>query len=103
MEINLSQLIIEEMRTQGISYREFARRIGCSKATIEYWKNGDRNLSVAMADRALRELGISITIGKEHTVDKGRDTNGINDTVRNRGGKHVENQNRNHAAAPGVG
>lgn len=57
-------MILDERKKQGITYRELAKRIGVQPATIVNWKNGSE-ISLDNADKALKELGLSATIGKE--------------------------------------
>lgn len=71
--LNASEAIIEivrhEMTMQGIKPYELGRRVGCSGRIITYWLNGERGgkncITVGLADRILKELGASYTLGKE--------------------------------------
>lgn len=58
------ELILKERERQKITFRDFEKRVGVSKTTMHLWKKGS-GLTVEHADRALKELGVSITIGKE--------------------------------------
>lgn len=62
----IQTLITEEREKQGYTYREFAKMIGCDKGTLLKWKrHKTANLDVELADKALKALGVSATIGKE--------------------------------------
>lgn len=50
---------------KGISRKELAQMIGCSSRLIYYWENGKRGMSLDMADKALKVLGISYTLGED--------------------------------------
>lgn len=60
---NISKIIKNERIKQGISQRELARRIGCTGRAIGYWEAGIKIPSLDLADKALKVLGISLTIG----------------------------------------
>ena len=48
-----------------ISQKELAQLIGCSERAIRYWENGKRQISIDMADKALKALKVSMTIGED--------------------------------------
>ena len=59
-------LLIDEGRNkQGMSKAELAQLIGCTQRAIRYWERGERSISLDMADKALKALGLSATIGKD--------------------------------------
>lgn len=58
--------ILCTMKEQKMSKRELAEKIGCTTRHIYYWQNGERSISIDMADKALKVLGVSCTLG----VDK---------------------------------
>lgn len=68
--LKLQKMIEKERKKQGVSMREFARRIGCTSRSILYWDKGERMISVEMADRALKELGLTIELGKVEENEK---------------------------------
>ena len=59
----VTKVIFDEMKKQGLSYRKFAEKIGCHYMTIYQWKKHQIRLDVA--DKALKALGISVTIGAD--------------------------------------
>lgn len=61
----IQNLITDERRRQGITYRKFAEMIGTNARLLVEWKNG-KGISINMADKALKALGLSVTIGKEN-------------------------------------
>lgn len=60
---NITNIIREERIKQGMSQRELARRIGCTGRAIGYWEAGVKTPSLDLADKTLKALGISLTIG----------------------------------------
>ena len=58
------ELINQERIRQGITHREFAKMLGISTSNYNYWMHGG-GILLETADRALKALGISATIGKE--------------------------------------
>ena len=58
-------MILRSMRDRKISKRELAKKIGCTTRHIYYWQNGERSISIDMADKALKALGISYTLGAD--------------------------------------
>ena len=61
----LKEIIFNEMKAQGYSYRKMANKVGCHHETFARWKEGKNNMTLEMADKVLRALGISVTIGAE--------------------------------------
>ena len=61
----IQDLIIREMKRQGVSYRKLASEVGCSTMAIVRWKNHEQDITIGLADRALKALGIAATIGAE--------------------------------------
>lgn len=59
-------MILEPLVKEGITLAELARRTGCLPRTIQYWSTGRMSPSLNQADKALKALGLSMTIG----VDK---------------------------------
>ncbi len=60
----IQNLIKAEREKQGLSIRKFAQRIGCASRSVLYWDRGERTMSIEMADKALKELGLTIELGK---------------------------------------
>ena len=63
--LEIQKLICAERERQRKSYKELSEEIGCTQRTIGMWKNGEVKISIDMADKALKALGISAVIGKE--------------------------------------
>ncbi len=61
--IEIQKKIKEERIKQGISIRKLAQMAKCSDRSIVYWESGKREISVNMADKLLKTLGIQIQIG----------------------------------------
>lgn len=59
-------LIFKEKHNQGLTYRGLAQMIGTDPKQLVNWKNGT-HISLELADRALKALGVSVTIGKDNT------------------------------------
>lgn len=60
----IQELILKEWERQGITYQDFAQRIGCSTRSLSYWKTGENTITIDMADKALKALGLTVTLGK---------------------------------------
>ena len=68
--IEIPQKIREERIKQGISIRKLAQMAGCSDRAIVYWEKGEKDITINMADKMLRVLGVLVEIGAQ-----GEDTN----------------------------
>ncbi len=68
--IEVITLIQKEMKNQGISMREMAKRVGVSNSNVAHWLNGG-GITLKNADKALKALGISATIGTMTRENKG--------------------------------
>lgn len=66
----LIKLIKEERVRQGLSLRELARKAGVSDSAIHNWEKGRNKLTVENADKILKALGLTISIGKESDLHK---------------------------------
>lgn len=66
----IQQLITEERKRQGITYRKFAEMIGTDARRLVAWKNGESGISLSLADKALKVLRLSVTIGCDRKNDK---------------------------------
>ena len=47
-------IVLDEQKRQGIDTRELAQKMDCSYRAIVYWKKGERNISLQMAEKVLR-------------------------------------------------
>lgn len=61
--MDLKKIITEERKKQNLSRCELAHKVGCSDMAIYYWETGKKIPSIEMADKILRELGVSMAIG----------------------------------------
>lgn len=61
--LEIQQKIREERMKQGISIRKLAQMAGCTDRAIVYWEKGEKEITVNMADKLLKTLGISVKIG----------------------------------------
>lgn len=55
--------ILSSRKEQSISKEEFAKMLGCTVRIINYWETDRRGISIDMADKALRLLGIEFVLG----------------------------------------
>lgn len=60
----IMRLIRLECKRQGVSINELARRVGVSSSNARYWIVGG-GITLEKADKALKALGLTVTIGKE--------------------------------------
>lgn len=56
--------IFEEKESQNLTYRELAKRVGIDSKMLVNWKSGKNGISIELADKVLKVLGITMTIGK---------------------------------------
>lgn len=61
----IQKLIKIERVKQGISVRKFAKMIECSPRAVSLWDAGQRAITIEMADKALKALGVSVRLGTE--------------------------------------
>lgn len=61
--LEIQQKIREERIKQRISMRRLAQMAGCTDRAIAYWEKGEKEITVNMADKILKVLGISMNIG----------------------------------------
>lgn len=54
----------EERMNKNLSQEDLAKRVGVSRVIISYWESGKRNMTLENAHKVFRELGVSVTIGK---------------------------------------
>ena len=63
--IDITGRILDEMKKKNISTRELSERSGLTKRYIDYLKKGEKQvMNIDIADRLLKALGSSATIGK---------------------------------------
>lgn len=56
--------IFEEKERQNLTYRALAQRLKIDPKMLVNWKSRKNGISLEMADRILKELGITVIIGK---------------------------------------
>lgn len=67
-EERIRDLILRERENQGMTYRELSIRADISIQSIFHWKQGG-GITIDVADRALKALGVSVTIGEGKRID----------------------------------
>ncbi|MGN0298903.1 MAG: multiprotein-bridging factor 1 family protein [Lachnospiraceae bacterium] len=63
---NIGEKIKEARMNKGLTTKELAMKVGKTERTVRYWETGERQLSLQMADKVLKVLDMSLTIGKEN-------------------------------------
>ncbi|MFQ9891851.1 MAG: helix-turn-helix domain-containing protein [Emergencia sp.] len=58
-------VVVDEQEKQGISTIDLSKKVGCSVRAMEYWANGKRNISLAMAEKTLEVLGFELKVCKK--------------------------------------
>lgn len=61
--LSFGDILKQEREKQGISQRELAKKIDCTGRAVGYWETGIKTPSLVLADKALKVLGVSLTIG----------------------------------------
>lgn len=64
----LGKLIREERIRQGLSQQELADKAGVTKRAVVYWETQKREITIIYADKVLKALGVSITLGATSTT-----------------------------------
>lgn len=67
--MDLRMFVRQAISERKISKAELSRRMGCTTRAIDYWQNGKRNMSLENADKLLRALNITISIGSIEVED----------------------------------
>ena len=60
----LQDLIFSELERQGRTKRSLCKEIGCDERLAGRWKAHEVGMSIDYADKALKVLGISFTLGE---------------------------------------
>lgn len=55
-------IVVEEQKKQNISTRMLAEKSNCTVRAIQYWKQGERNISLKNAEKVLETLGYELKI-----------------------------------------
>ena len=63
--MNLGEIVKAERRKQGISQQKLADAAGVTKRALNYWEKGTKHMNLESADKVLKALGISFTIGEQ--------------------------------------
>lgn len=61
----IGRIISTEKKKQKITFKKLAEKTGCSSRVISMWISGERTISLNMADKILKELEVTVVIGKE--------------------------------------
>ena len=61
--MDYGKLLREKREEVNMSIKELAASAGVSERAIYFWERGDRQMSLNCADRLLKALGVSVTIG----------------------------------------
>lgn len=69
MSIEIGKIIKKERKNKNISKKQLSNMIGCTTRAIDYWENETRSISLENADRVLKALGTTITIGDIKNVN----------------------------------
>lgn len=65
LQEKILSVICSEQKRQGITTKKLAQIVGCTERAVSYWKCGERNISLRMAEKVLEELGYELTIIKK--------------------------------------
>lgn len=63
IRMKIGKLIEKERIKSNITKSKLAKMVGCTSRAIHYWENGKRSISLENADKVLKALGTTITIG----------------------------------------
>ena len=63
--MDFGKIIKEKREIKGISRMKLAELSGFTDRAIAYWEYGERQISLENADRLLKALGTTLSIGKE--------------------------------------
>ncbi|MCC7571499.1 helix-turn-helix domain-containing protein [Candidatus Micrarchaeota archaeon] len=61
----IQELLKKERARRGLNFKQFGILIGCTGRAVSYWETGERLITLDMADKVLKRLHMSITIGEE--------------------------------------
>lgn len=68
--MDFARLIRAERQKRGVSLRELSKMTGITFVTLHNWeKTGMASMRVDHLDKALKALGLSVTIGAESEVE----------------------------------
>lgn len=65
LQEKILSVICTEQKKQGITTRNLAQIVDCTERAVSYWKCGERNISLRIAEKILEELGYELTIIKK--------------------------------------
>nr|DAU39577.1 MAG TPA: helix-turn-helix domain protein [Caudoviricetes sp.] len=60
----IRKMLRKERLKRDLNFKEFGKLIGCTGRSVSYWETGKRNISLDVADKALKKLGITLEIGR---------------------------------------
>jgi DNA-binding transcriptional regulator YiaG len=58
---SIAQSIQKQRRTQGLTQKQLADRLGVSQAMVSQWENGEENFTVTTLVRISSALGLSLS------------------------------------------
>ncbi|MBC5712353.1 helix-turn-helix transcriptional regulator [Hungatella sp. L12] len=61
--MNIGEYLREQRIGKGISHEKLAKAAGVSKRSLIYWEQGEKDISLDNADKVLKALNASLTIG----------------------------------------
>lgn len=61
--MNVGEYLREQRIRRGLSHEKLAKAAGVSKRSLIYWEKGEKDISLENADKVLKALGVSLTIG----------------------------------------
>lgn len=63
--MEIGKIIEKERKKQHLSKYKLAKMAGVTETAIRYWESGERTMNISSADKVLKALGVTVTIGKE--------------------------------------
>lgn len=63
--MEIGKIIEKERKKQHLSKYKLAKMAGVTETAIRYWESGKRTMNISSADKVLKALGVTVTIGKE--------------------------------------
>ena len=61
--MKVGEYLKEQREQQGLSHAKLAKAAGVSKRSLIYWEQGAKEISLDNADKVLKALNVSLTIG----------------------------------------
>ncbi len=61
----IAEIIKQERIKRNLSYEEIAQKAGVTSRAVRLWERNERSISLKNADKVLKALDVSLTIGKK--------------------------------------